>query len=200
MFMIFSVPKTSRNLPSVFQKAAPLRLGSCRFALCSFQGFLVGFPESTPCWKIPETNLEVSIAKIIYASSIFHIFFAQQRVNLRSRQSIESTIIYEYHIMIGMSLGIRRDRQIDIYIYILCVINKHICVNAMIYYIINTLIIGFVGKFPFCRRFFQNGLFRTAFQKAFWVNAVIPRENHERHMVMCQKPSTLLVGGFNLSL
>ena len=70
----------------------------------------------------------------------------------------------------------------------------------MIYYIINTLIIGFVGKFPFCRRFFQNGLFRTAFQKAFWVNAVIPRENHERHMVMCQKPSTLLVGGFNLSL
>ena len=56
----------------------------------------------------------------------------------------------------------------------------------MIYYIINTLIIGFVGKFPFCRRFFQNGLFRTAFQKAFWVNAVIPRENHERHMFMFQ--------------
>ena len=57
-----------------------------------------------------------------------------------------------------MSLGIQQD------IYILFVINKHICVNAIIYYyyyyhyyyyyIINTLIIGFVGKFPFCRRFF----------------------------------------------
>ena len=99
--------------------------------------------------------------------------------------------------MIGMSLGIQRD--IYMYIYIIC-INKAIFVNAIRYYIINTLIIGFVGKFPFCRRFFQNGLFRSAFQQAFWVNAVIPRENHERHMVMCQKPSTLLVGGFNLSL